>query len=79
MNPTKRLANLHRDNDGCIVIAPEVNGLLALRAEQVLQAGGKLYGSRPEEIRIASDKNRLAELLQAQQVPIPRVVHSHRS
>jgi tyramine---L-glutamate ligase len=71
-SPDLELRRLAARHDGCIVIAPEVDGLLARRAEQVLQAGGILYGSRPEEIRIASDKNRLAELLLSQQVPIPR-------
>ena len=49
--------------DWTIVIAPETDGLLAQRCETVIAAGGRLLGPSPQIVRLATDKQQLAEHL----------------
>lgn len=58
--------------DFTLVIAPESEGILALRSRWVWEAGGKLLGSSPEAIEQTADKLALAEFLLHHGVPTPR-------
>ena len=49
--------------DWTIVIAPETDSLLAKRCETVIAAGGRLLGPSPQIVRLATDKQQLAEHL----------------
>ncbi len=42
--------------DGTMVIAPEFEGMLRQRSQDVLDAGGRLLGSSPDAIALAGDK-----------------------
>lgn len=65
------LVSLAGESDATIVIAPEFDGVLLERSESVLAAGGTLLSCPPDTVRIASDKQRTAELLAAAGVPTP--------
>jgi predicted ATP-grasp superfamily ATP-dependent carboligase len=64
--------------DATILIAPELDGILGKLARRVVAAGGKLMSPAPEFIRIAANKQRTCEALEAAGVPVPegRVLES---
>lgn len=47
--------------DATLIIAPEIDGILSMRAAIALQAGARLLGPSVEAIDLCSDKRRLAE------------------
>jgi predicted ATP-grasp superfamily ATP-dependent carboligase len=64
--------------DATILIAPEIDGILWNAARRAISAGGRLFSPSPEFIRIAANKQRTCEVLQAAGVPVPegRVLES---
>jgi predicted ATP-grasp superfamily ATP-dependent carboligase len=58
--------------DWTLVIAPEIDGVLAERCRRVLGAGGRLLGGSLACIDLASDKQATAEHLARTGVPVPR-------
>lgn len=58
--------------DWTLVIAPETDGMLMNDCRQVIDLGGRLLGPGLATVRIASDKQATAELLEAKGVPVPR-------
>ena len=69
---------LAAEADATILIAPEFDGILWKLARRVAAAGGRLLSPSPEFIRIAADKQRTCDTLQAAGVPAPegRVLES---
>jgi predicted ATP-grasp superfamily ATP-dependent carboligase len=69
---------LSTEADATILIAPELDGILSKLARRVIVAGGRLMSPPPEFIRIAANKQRTCEALQAAGVPVPsgRVLES---
>lgn len=63
--------NFAKHADWTLVIAPEMSGFLAQRCAIVEKVGGRLLGPPLAAIRLASDKQALAERLAAQGVPVP--------
>ena len=57
--------------DWTVVIAPEIDGVLASRCRQVQQAGGRLLGPGPDFVALTADKHRTAHHLTAAGVPVP--------
>jgi predicted ATP-grasp superfamily ATP-dependent carboligase len=57
--------------DATILIAPEFDGILWKTARRVTAAGAQLLSPSPAFIRIATDKQRTCEVLQAAGVPVP--------
>jgi len=55
--------------DGTLIIAPELNGELALLARRAEEVGGRHLGSTPAAIEEASDKLLLARRLKAHGIP----------
>jgi predicted ATP-grasp superfamily ATP-dependent carboligase len=64
--------------DATILIAPEFDRILWKAAHRVTSAGGRLVSPSPEFIRIAADKQRTCDVLQAAGVsmPVGRVLES---
>jgi predicted ATP-grasp superfamily ATP-dependent carboligase len=60
-----------RDADWTIVIAPEIDGILAERCRRVTNRGGRLLGGSLSLIDIASDKQATALHLEQAGVPVP--------
>ena len=67
----EELERLGAAADATILIAPEFDGILLKAARRVVAAGGRLMSPSPEFIRIAADKQRTCEMLQAAGVPVP--------
>ena len=67
----KAFGDLAASADAALVIAPEFDDLLATRSQEALDAGCRLLGSRPDAIRLAGDKLRLAEILRERSIPTP--------
>lgn len=70
-NQESAFAELAASADLTLLIAPELDGLLAARAGQVVEAGGRLLGPAPEAIALTGDKLALGGHLAANQVPTP--------
>src|SRR5262245_4305133 len=66
------LAHLAQSSDWTLLIAPETNGRLLECCKLVEAAGGRLLSPRPDCVSIAGDKQRTAELLSRQGVPMVR-------
>lgn len=64
-------AELAATSDWTLVIAPEFSHHLLKRCWQVEAIGGRLLGSGPAMVELASDKHRTAEHLAAAGVPVP--------
>jgi predicted ATP-grasp superfamily ATP-dependent carboligase len=64
----ERLANAA---DFSLVIAPEFDGILRQTVQWVRDAGGRALNADDEFIRLTSDKQRTAVVLQAAGVPVP--------
>jgi predicted ATP-grasp superfamily ATP-dependent carboligase len=60
--------------DGTLVIAPEIDGVLADRLRLVEEAGGRLLGPTSAAARLTGDKLLLAEHLRQRGVPTPATV-----
>jgi len=56
--------------DATILIAPEFDGILLKSARRAVNAGGKLLSPSPEFIRLAADKQRTCDVLEAAGVPV---------
>lgn len=69
--PTLRQAVMHiaAECDGCLLIAPETDGVLADLAQWVWNAGGRLLGPNLDAIRLFSDKIETARLLGPKTIP----------
>lgn len=67
-----RFADLTRNADWTVVIAPEFDRYLLERCEWVMQSGGRPLGPGIEFVSIASDKDRTARRLAEAGVPVPR-------
>lgn len=65
------LQTLAADADYSLIVAPEFDGLLLQRLEWVLEAGGRLLGSGPAAVRLASDKWQMYLHWQQRGVPTP--------
>jgi predicted ATP-grasp superfamily ATP-dependent carboligase len=57
--------------DFTLVIAPELDGILAQRCHWVKESGGRLLGPSLAAIHLTADKHALAQFLQGRQVPTP--------
>lgn len=62
--------SLAREQDGTVVIAPETGGVLLRLSRRVLEVGGRLLGSEPEAVQLASDKFLCAAELRRLGVPV---------
>jgi tyramine---L-glutamate ligase len=60
--------------DHAIVVAPEFDGILANTVQLARDAGANLVAASPEFIRIASNKQLMADHLTARGVPVPEAV-----
>lgn len=60
-----------RGLDGCILIAPETDGILEGLARRVLELGGTLLGPHPDAICLTADKFTLGERWRDADVPTP--------
>lgn len=58
--------------DGCLLIAPEFDGLLEERARWVGEAGGRLWSCGPAGVAAVADKLALARRWEAAGVPTPQ-------
>jgi len=58
--------------DAVILIAPEFDGILLKAANRIVAGGGRLASPMPEFIRIAADKHRTCQALEAAGVATPR-------
>ena len=67
----EELERLSAAADATILIAPEFDGILWKAALRVVAVGGRLISPSPEFIRIAADKQRTCEALEAAGVPVP--------
>jgi len=63
---------LATESDATILIAPELDGILGKFARRVVIVGGRLMSPAPEFIRIAANKQRTCDALEAAGVPVPR-------
>lgn len=68
------VADLAEQSDATLVIAPELDGVLASTVERVTQAGGRLVSPGSDFVRVAADKSITAERLTAAGVATPRSV-----
>ena len=73
----KAFQGLARDADYTLVIAPESRDILLERIHWVEKVGGRLLGSSPDAVELASDKLRLARYLREANIPVPetRLLH----
>ncbi|MCA9218030.1 MAG: ATP-grasp domain-containing protein [Planctomycetales bacterium] len=62
----RRLAG---DSDATLVIAPEIDGVLIARCDQVIKAGGRLLATDVDFVRLASDKYSTAKALTRAHIP----------
>ena len=65
------LQQLAQEADGCIIIAPEFDGILEQRCRWVEEAGGTLLGPSAKAVHLVSDKWRLAQHWHERNVPTP--------
>jgi hypothetical protein len=65
------LAELPRDADWTLLIAPEFDAQLADRCRRVERAGGRLLGPDSPLVELAADKHRTAQWLAAAGLPAP--------
>jgi predicted ATP-grasp superfamily ATP-dependent carboligase len=67
-----------RESDAVWLIAPEQDGILERLSREVVGAGVRLLGSRPDAVHVAASKLRTAEALLAAQVStIPTFAEEH--
>jgi predicted ATP-grasp superfamily ATP-dependent carboligase len=66
-----RFRELARKADFTLVIAPELDDILAQRCQWAEDAGGQLLGPSLSAVRLMADKYYLGQLLQNQQIPTP--------
>jgi predicted ATP-grasp superfamily ATP-dependent carboligase len=63
-----------READYSLIIAPEFDGILLKYCRQVLEEGGRLFGSSPEAVALTSDKLEMYRWWQAHGVPTPETL-----
>src|SRR5262245_3358970 len=61
-------------SDATLLIAPEFDDILRKAAQAVVAGGGRLLSPSPEFIRIAGNKQRTCDVLDAAGVPVPHGV-----
>ncbi len=73
---TERLMRdwLARESAWTLIIAPELQGVLAARCELARREGGRLLNCLPEATALAADKHALAQHLAMHGVPVPEGV-----
>jgi len=67
----QKFRELARKADFTLVIAPELDDILAQRCQWVEEASGRLLGPSLSAVRMTADKYSLGQLLQGQQIPTP--------
>lgn len=68
------LGRLARRADWTVLIAPELDGILAQRAAWAEACGARLLGPSSQQIRTLADKHRTAETAASRGIPTPRGV-----
>ncbi|MDA8213395.1 MAG: ATP-grasp domain-containing protein [Clostridia bacterium] len=61
-------------NDAVLLIAPEMEGILAELSEMVIQKGKLLLGASPQAVRITTDKYQTYQILSQHGLPVPKTV-----
>ena len=67
----QKFRELARKADFTLVIAPELEDILAERCQWVEDTGGRLLGPSLPAVRLTADKYGLGQVLQQQQIPTP--------
>src|SRR5438132_2795760 len=62
---------LARKAEFTVVIAPELDNILAQRCQWVEESGGRLLGPSPAAVRLTADKYELSQFFQEKGVPTP--------